>query len=326
VSSGTKILLQILSEKEQRPQAKPTLDVPANPLISLDTLQVLFTRLDTQCTQLGVRHCQKKTTLGSLGVREPGFESTIPSEFSSLIEAKNSLDFLWNSITHYGYNLEAAGVTAIEGDNEIQRQEYVDRLITWRAALQSMLQRRGGGLSIADDQAAKVLKVQQYSGLLVLAVMNYQDEMVWDQYTADFEAIVELASEVAANSTTSFSLNGKAVPNFSLDSEIVGPLFQTAYKCRSPTVRRQAIAVLEASPRQEGVWDGMLVARVCTRIVEIEEEGLGLVRSCADIPPTARIANVDVNFNPGERRAEMTYLRPPCAGGIAENVHETITW
>jgi hypothetical protein len=326
ISSGTKILLQTLSEKEHQPQAKPTLDVPINPIISLDTLQVMFTRLDTQCTQLGVRHSQTKTTLGYLGTREPGFELEIPAEFSSLNEARNSIDFLWNDIIHYGYDLEVARVSVLNDIQEAQRQAFIVRINHWSAALQNMLQRRGSSLSLAEDQASKVLQVQQFSIVLVLATIDLSDDMTWDQYTADFEAIVNLSAEVAANTAPSFSLNGSAVPTFSLDSGIVGPLFQTAFKCRCPALRRRAITVLGATPRQEGVWDGMLVARVCSRIVEIEEEGLGLVLSCSDVPSTSRITNVDVKFDLEERQAVMTYLRAQCAKAAAKNVREIITW
>jgi hypothetical protein len=232
------------------------------------------------------------------------------------------MDYLWNAITHWGYNLELAGIRVISGDHDIQRQTFIARLIQWNTALQGMLQQYEHNFSAVEDQASKILQVQQYSALLVLAVVDFRDDMIWDLYTADFEAMTNLASDVAASSTASFSMNNKTVPNFSLDSGIVGPLFQVAYRCRSPALRRRAIAVLGASPRQEGVWDGVLVARVCERIVDIEEEGLGQVQSCSDIPSTSRITNVDVQFDLEGRQAVMTYVRPLCG----ENVQDIITW
>jgi hypothetical protein len=321
----------MLSESEQFPQQRHVLQVPAKPLIPLDTLQLLFTRLDTQCAQMGIRYSQSRTTLGSLGHREPGFDLEIPPEFTTVVEARNSMDFLWNSILHYGYDLETGGITLLGPEEELQRQALIVRMSQWNSAFQCLLLRRGITLSALESQASKVLQIQQHSAMLVLVVTDFLDDMVWDQYTAHFETMLNLASEVAAISRASFALNGKSVPNFSLDSIIVGVLFHIGYKCREPTLRRRAIDVLGVSPRQEGVWDGVLVGRVLKRIVDIEEKGLGLIQSAADVPAASRISNVDVKFDREERKAVMIYIRPRCGRPrdekvVAESVKETITW
>ncbi|KAH8672818.1 hypothetical protein BGZ60DRAFT_430124 [Tricladium varicosporioides] len=62
--------------------------------------------------------------------------------------------------------------------------------------------------------------------------------------------------------------------SFALDLGIVPPLFVVATKCRDRTIRRDAIKLLLASPRREGMWDSILSGRVAQWIMEIEEEGM----------------------------------------------------
>ena len=52
------------------------------------------------------------------------------------------------------------------------------------------------------------------------------------------------------------------------------PLFVVGTKCRDRKLRREAINLLTASPRREGMWDSVLCGRVASWIMGIEEEGL----------------------------------------------------
>ncbi len=49
--------------------------------------------------------------------------------------------------------------------------------------------------------------------------------------------------------------------------------------------------------------------RVSRRIVELEEEGLGVVRSCADVPAEARIETTKIVVDGEKRRATLEYWR-----------------
>ena len=80
-------------------------------------------------------------------------------------------------------------------------------------------------------------------------------------------------------------------------------------KCRHPVVRRKAISLLYAAPRQEGVWDSILTARVAERLIGIEEAGLGTVTTCEDVPDWARISDVSVEFDLQGRLGTVKYSR-----------------
>ena len=98
--------------------------------------------------------------------------------------------------------------------------------------------------------------------------------MAWDRFTARYEHIVELASLIVEPNPDGNTQ--KQRPEFSQDMNTVGPLYAVAHRCRDPVIRRKAVAILYAAPRQEGVWDSMLTARVAEKVISIEEEGLDL--------------------------------------------------
>ncbi len=52
--------------------------------------------------------------------------------------------------------------------------------------------------------------------------------------------------------------------------------YSTVTRCRHPLVRRKALALLQRSNRQEGVWHSIGCAAVGERLIKIEEEGLGI--------------------------------------------------
>jgi len=157
------------------------------------------------------------------------------------------------------------------------------------------------------------------------------DQMLWDGYNDVFERIVDLADSIlqttafwdGSNGTTSGdnspsspmtrgSLSPSASPLFTLDGGIVGPLYDISRRCRDPRIRRRAIHLLYTYPRQEGMWDGVLAARVAERVVAIEEGGVvggPVLASSADVPDWARISEVNPIFDLEGRKAVLCYAR-----------------
>lgn len=54
---------------------------------------------------------------------------------------------------------------------------------------------------------------------------------------------------------------------------VVTPLVLVAFRCRHRKVRRQAISLLHACKRREGLWDSDVAAEAAEWIVAFEEEG-----------------------------------------------------
>ncbi len=110
-------------------------------------------------------------------------------------------------------------------------------------------------------------------------------------------------------------------------NKITTDLSKKAHKCRHPVIRRKAVSLLYSSPRQEGIWDSILTARVAERLIGIEEAGLGKVTRCEDIPDWARISDVEVSFNRQGRLGIVRYSRQRSPlEKIRETVVESVKW
>ena len=249
--------------------------------------------------------------------QEPGFHPEIPVAFSSLSEARNSLDYHWNTCIHILNDLEAPIGSTLRASLR-QTQLQADReacavmLKKWRAAFHVFLQNKGKSLEEKGLQAARILEISQmffaiYVDVSAFDILN--DEQIWDKYRSRYEHILELATLIIKPNTQDIN-NRKQSPNFSLDMNVVAPLYAVAHRCRDPYIRRKAVCLLYAAPRQEGVWNSILTARVVEKLIRIEEGGLGTVTCAQDVPDWARISDVHAKFDHQGRMGTVHYTRP----------------
>jgi hypothetical protein len=153
-------------------------------------------------------------------------------------------------------------------------------------------------------------------------------EMRWDKYLALFQEAIQYAEryvEVTKGYSTAITISGSSQqrPVFTMAMDIVMSLFLISAKCRDRGVRRRALAMLKACGRTEGIWESHACARVCERIIELEEAG---ALDDGTIPEHARIYEMDV-FLGGEKGAEITHKKWVGGGRDAEYieiVHENI--
>ena len=311
VDSGVKILSELQAAGST---GHPIVLEPSGvPYVPLQNLELVFTRLDSQAYQL----IDDRPVIlhHSLEDKPGGFGPAIPARFSSVDEARNSLDYHWNRYLCSIRSKRPGGVSSPRQLQEListRRDVYWDILTRWSSSFDAFLKHSADGLDSRGLQAALVLKIQRKIAFAAIdsdchAAMV--DETIFDKYTPDCEEIIELASALVDAQRHAERTSGRRTPRFSFDTGMLGALFSVANKCREPVVRRKAIALLRAAPRQEGVWDGELVARVAERMVEIEEEGLGEIRSSSEVPDSARISDVDPIFDPEARRGIVTYTR-----------------
>ncbi|KAK0104492.1 hypothetical protein ONS95_004780 [Cadophora gregata] len=121
------------------------------------------------------------------------------------------------------------------------------------------------------NAAALILSLNLKCTAIMLATVQNESEMLYDDYIEDFAYIVRTCKKIVAEQD---SLHLPRNTRFSFDTGIVPPLHVTASKCRNPVIRREAIALLFSSPRQEGMWDGVLSARIGRWLAGCEEDGL----------------------------------------------------
>ncbi|KAL8921196.1 MAG: hypothetical protein Q9172_004158 [Xanthocarpia lactea] len=335
IHSGTQILTQ-MNDREREHGGD---DNHQQMCVPLETLVVLFTRLDHQKVQVSshvgagarpeniytnfIRACYQL-----LGTRpmllaqgkpnaHPGFNPDIPVVFKSLEEARNSLDYQWTLYLqkavnfHYLSHLREGTESQEHRDANVDRSHFRAIFEKWMTAYQGFLDRNVASMNSKSLQGAMVVKIHAKFAAMHLELGTFQmlhDPMCWDKSLSVFEDLVDLAAAVidAQNAADEKRLQK---PVFQLDHSIIGPLFTVSHKCRDPYLRRKAISMLYSAPRQEGVWDSILTARVCERIMNLEEEGLGEVKTAADVPEWRRIIDIQVAFDLEARRGEIKFLR-----------------
>ena len=262
-----------------------------------------------------------------------GFGPDIPETFTSLEEARNNLDYQFNRFIGFWKEVELGHYDPEDerrfADEEVEteRKRYQGLLDKWETAFERYLRSPDTTLDPKGQQGALALKIYQRIGALHLKApvsRMLTDETIWDAFVPDGEEIVSLAESVVALEDSAATLE---TPIFSFDISIVGPLYSVAHKCRDPFLRRRAIALLRSSPRQEGIWDSHMAARVAERIMTIEESGLGEIRSAMDLPDWARISDVQASFDPMETKASFSYSRQRSKlEYVRESVTDTFRW
>lgn len=185
------------------------------------------------------------------------------------------MDLKYEPLVH----LAAANENAFSSIFQEQKL-HLNALKSWALAFEVFLKQSMAPTTHADPTAFDVRKgeqAQQYAVLWIsylinittLATVVEPDECAYDAFLSNFEKIVEHAEFVLL-----LKDRGERVPaarrKFSLEMNVIQPLYFTALKCRNHTLRHRASALLHVSG-QEGVWDGSMLSAIAKYIIEIEE-------------------------------------------------------
>lgn len=119
------------------------------------------------------------------------------------------------------------------------------------------------------NPSALLISLYLKTTYITLAIIPTNSEMIYDSHLPSFKHIVDISSRIiTAQTATGLPRNNR----FSFDVGIIPPLHVTMMKCRDGETRRRAMELLFRSPRQEGIWDGVLSARIGRWVIGVEEE------------------------------------------------------
>ncbi|KAF5602077.1 Zn(2)-C6 fungal-type DNA-binding domain protein [Fusarium subglutinans] len=212
--------------------------------------------------------------------------------FSSLLEAREALN----------------AILALRLIEAVANSVIVAEFSQWSQAFDKFVTSRGGlPFSPSEQRSFALIDLHRRYFNMVLPwenIDNHQGFLGLDNYTRDFEELVDCASRVLGLEAT--DTVSQAAPLFHLEIGVVPVLFVIVAWCRDPGIRRRAISLLMSRQAQEGVWSSHLTGRVARRIMEAEEEKLD-VRSSRDVPGPRRVRSVYVSLGPGERQAMIRY-------------------
>jgi hypothetical protein len=326
--------VKIVSELQSHHSTESSLHLSHTPYVPLPILNQIFMRLDTQASQLGIAHrkhllCQQTST------KDSGYNPDIPHSFSSLEEARNSLDYIRICADRTALSLpfsppnrqtvtsfSPAVIAETKLSLDLIRNFSAIRLNQWSSVFESFL-RDKRDLTVIEQRAARILELHRLVMGVHLSIDLFRvvdDEMVWDEHCQEFKTVVAQAEIVLQ------LLPGSKRPSFTFDTEVILPLASTVIKCRDGQVRRKAIALLRSAHRQEGIWNSLLTARVAERVMEIEEDELdGEMGSTMSIPRWNRVLAVQIKLDNENRRANLQYVKPK-EDGRMETVDEWLEW
>ncbi|KAG5794311.1 hypothetical protein H9Q69_006663 [Fusarium xylarioides] len=206
--------------------------------------------------------------------------TTAPLKFSSLADARCVLYYLVDlgfTLIYDVKSYRSNGVSETldtEGDALQSKYKHIaHELANWRHAFEAYL--AFSDLDSPDTRTAKLL-TQRHCLMLV-----FLDSMVsGSDFVCDRNSLCEfsIAADCAAF-TVKYDNEIMQGPSFTFESEVVGPVYWIAAKCRQPAIRRRALELLyerEKTKRVESLTMIKHTIAMSKRVIEIEEEGLDI--------------------------------------------------
>ena len=280
-------LLQSFQGPHARKSAAPCPSVPKNRLSTApqsfqDHVVSVLSSLDVQGTHFGAGKpklslyaqdergdCQE--CLDAAGSDDKRtvifFESISTSDQHLTLLANDSLGFTG------GYSDTMSHSLSCESKNRT-RESLLNRSRMWYKAYRALITRlvtTGSCFDMYQVRHAAVMEAQ-YQCLYIATSTSYVEieETDFDQFLPRFQAIVDAASKV-------ISISGRDEPSFfTVESGLVAPLWLTVTKCRSPSLRRKGLSLLQCAQR-EGFWDPVLAHKLGSETMEYEESTAGFV-------------------------------------------------
>jgi hypothetical protein len=256
------------------------------------------------------------------------------------ISVSSILDALLSSLQDIS-NGQQIGQDTIATETEVRR--LLHDLGHWEDLLLQSLPRDHTKLDHRERRVMNQLKMcrceidilRKFAGLW--ARLHYR---VWDAMEREFEKIVELAGQLLEADTNSANPPGSASrhprlwdavtdellsdlargivpkpvvrPSCSSTFGPVTALWTPATRCRSPRIRRKAIALLLEYPRTEGFVDSTLAGRIAWKSMMLEEHATAICnkqtanQDVKHIPLHARIEEISVAYT-APRTAQVEF-------------------
>lgn len=307
---GIQLLADISAPMSRTPMAPGVLS-PAEDFVH-DALIDSYARLTVQSAMFG--HVPSHLCVI---VRDPQVHA-LPYTFSSLVEARRTLDDLLNRIhclkryiyTHNSHENEDNDIE-YQPENDFKAFETQCKIVAdlslWKKAYNASI-----SLLKAESQTEKIgfllLRVYHEMAVVMASVcLSSEGEMVFDAYTSGFVTVMTTFFDMWRYWCT-INMRIKEIDrslqngeskcegySFTIESGFIPPMYYTGLKCRIPRIRRLAIRLLRAAPHREGVWNGPLLADVLEEVAEVEE-GSSYTENYSKQDPGEEFSDGDFHF------------------------------
>lgn len=262
-----------------------------------ESLLRMMTRLETQSVFFGL------TPLATLA---PGVIAEENSPFTSLAEAQVALDqILARAIrflaTTYNCPLEERlperhpELAQMQDKIRLELESYTSRLAlstVFLLSLQDKKGQRGLNLIYLHHITFTILVENALTG-------EYQD--TYNYYLDHFKRVLALSRWISDSFQEGTS---GSRPTLLLDMGIIPSLFFVCWKCHEPSLRQQALDLLEEWPHREGLWDSRLLVIFAKQLIQLELESLA---SSSSPKAPMRILDSSLEVSDDQTRATIRY-------------------
>ncbi|KAI3398492.1 hypothetical protein diail_9174 [Diaporthe ilicicola] len=175
---------------------------------------------------------------------------------------------------------------------EIEQDRLLCRLAKFNVAFSLFQASRS---KPGPESTLLVLQMYLHAQYIWISTALSSSEVVYDNYLAQFAAIVPLAAayielEASQRNPSTIptqrpsSTAGPTYPNsglnqqtpgnhFTFETHIIPPLYYVATKCRHPLIRRSALNLLKRDPfRRENLWRASVMGALAGHVVSLEEK------------------------------------------------------
>lgn len=257
-------------------------------------------------------------------------ESDPPWYFSNIEDAKNVFEYGRHLLASSRPADSTPACDAVDSSHALQGYiSYTATLLTkFSESLQVLEETRGSLPTPREEIASAVLRLHVLNACVSFYVEHLPpaDRLPKDRLQPQMTEMILLGERIVSAASSSEYLGSQAT-SFCLDMGLVIPLYTVASHSQDKAIRLRAIRLLRSTPRQEGLWNSLVVARAAERILEVEEShGVQLrpyagsaVRSAP--PGSQAILQVDA------RGVRLQYERPGGGAGPHDRVvEEVVRW
>lgn len=236
--------------------------------------------------------------------------------FESLKEARHSLteivlaasDFMRRTAEPLKYLEADRQATRMKIDTALTKREaYMEQLLGWLHSFEAYLPSSLDGPKDVRERDASGCSMLYAYTMIALSVCLAPNETEYDNFSGLFLVILQTAEKILRPTPEPYSetpgLPRRTSKLFSLEMSTIQPLYYTALKCRDADIRHGAIALMHETGK-EGVWDGIIMARIADHIVRLEECGNdeSYTENKAPIKEKERVCGVAINISRKESK------------------------
>jgi hypothetical protein len=223
--------------------------------------------------------------------------NVVPTSFSSVEQARNSLDTLLDTVFHFIRDIYSPDLIGSQTKPpswpdalslEAVRRSLLDQAHSWEEAVKTSSASIWESLNPRQTTALCLLHIHHKSLEILLETLFTDSQMIYDEYESTFGKILTLAEQFINHSQQMRSI-------IFFDMGIMAPLYYLILKCRNLALRRKALSLIKRAPCREGIWYRRDVIEYSEWKIRTEERGRGQLSETEALPEEARVSNEQMN-------------------------------